>query len=173
MFSSRTTAFRAGIARATGGRGVDVLLNSLSGEMFTESCNTVAPFGRFVEIGRKDFMDDVLMPTQFLLKNITFSYVDLSLIIETNKPLARRLLNDVVKLIGTGAVRPVTLTTMPISDIETAFRQIQAGKHVGKLVLTVEEKQQVKVWMLRSHSTSLIPLAVFDMFLPLHDPKIC
>ena len=151
IFSSRTNAFRKGIKKMTGGKGVDVILNSLSGEMFRESCDTVAPFGRFVEIGRKDLMDDSLMPTEFLLKNITFTYVDLALIIEDNKPLAKRLLSDVVNVIRIGAVKPVTITTMPISDIETAFRQIQAGKHVGKVILTVEEEQQVKVNKLNIH----------------------
>lgn len=139
----------------TGGRGVDVVLNSLSGEMFRESCNTLAPFGRFVEIGRRDLMDDALMPTEFLLKNITFSYVDLKLILDTNTPLARRLLRDVLNLVRVGAIRPVSITAMPISEIETAFRQIQAGKHIGKIILKVEEDQKVKV---RNHYYLLAPL---------------
>ncbi|KAL4973041.1 hypothetical protein BDW66DRAFT_169023 [Aspergillus desertorum] len=143
IFSSRTTAFYSGIMEYTGGYGVDVVLNSLSGEMFRESCNLMASFGRFVEIGRKDLMDDALMPMEFLLRNITFSYVDLTAIIEQRKPLARRLLRDVADLAAAGSIRPVTLTTMPISDIETAFRQIQAGKHTGKIILTVEENQEV------------------------------
>lgn len=149
IFSSRTTAFYSGIKRMTGGHGVDVVLNSLSGEMFRQSTNLVAPFGRFVEIGRKDFMDDVLMPMGFLLKNITFAYVDLNLIMDENKPLARRLLRDVADLAHSGSIRPVTLTVMPISEIETAFRQIQAGKHTGKIILRVEEDQKV---MVRGHS---------------------
>ncbi|RDW67402.1 type I polyketide synthase [Aspergillus mulundensis] len=144
IFSSRTAAFYGGIMEYTGGYGVDVVLNSLSGEMFRESCNVLASFGRFVEIGRKDLMDDALMPMEFLLRNITFSYVDLTAIIEQRKPLARRLLRDVADLAAAGSIRPVTITTMPISDIETAFRQIQAGKHTGKIILTVEEDQQVK-----------------------------
>ncbi|KAL4782889.1 hypothetical protein BJX76DRAFT_358522 [Aspergillus varians] len=144
IFSSRTTAFHGGIMEYTGRYGVDVVLNSLSGDIFRESCNLLASFGRFVEIGRKDLMDDALMPMEFLLRNITFSYVDLTAIIEQRKPLARRLLRDVANLASAGAIRPVTLTTMPISDIETAFRQIQAGKHTGKIILTVEENQQVK-----------------------------
>ncbi|KAL4879273.1 hypothetical protein BJY04DRAFT_229208 [Aspergillus karnatakaensis] len=144
MFSSRTTAFHGGIKSMTNGYGVDVILNSLSGEMFRESCNLIAPFGRFVEIGRKDLMDDALMPMEFLLRNITFAYVELTFVIEQKKPLARRLLRDVADLAAAGAIRPVTLTTMPISEIETAFRQIQAGKHTGKLILTVEENQEVK-----------------------------
>ncbi|KAJ0414844.1 hypothetical protein BJY00DRAFT_318416 [Aspergillus carlsbadensis] len=144
IFSSRTTGFYTGIKQMTGGYGVDVILNSLSGEMFRESCNLVAPFGRFVEIGRKDLMDDVLMPMEFLLRNITFAYVDLTAVIMDKKPLARRLLRDVAELAEAGSINSVTLTTMPISEIETAFRQIQAGKHTGKIILTVEDNQEVK-----------------------------
>jgi emericellamide synthase (highly reducing iterative type I polyketide synthase) len=145
IFSSRSTAFAEGIRRLTGGYGVDVVLNSLSGEVFRESCSLVAPFGRFVEIGRKDLMDDALMPMEFLLRNVTFAYVDLAAIIVQNKPLAGRLLQSVVDLAAAGAIRPVTLTSMPIDQIETAFRLIQAGKHVGKVILTVSEDQKIKV----------------------------
>jgi emericellamide synthase (highly reducing iterative type I polyketide synthase) len=144
-FSSRNVEFHQGIMSITNGRGVDVVLNSLSGEMFRESCNVVAPFGRFVEIGRKDLMDDALMPMEFLLKNITFAYVDLALVIEKAKPLAQRLLHDVVGLASAGAIHPVTITTLPISEMEAAFRLIQAGKHMGKIILTVSEDQKVKV----------------------------
>ncbi|KAF7563745.1 hypothetical protein G7046_g409 [Stylonectria norvegica] len=144
MFSSRTTAFHSGIKRITAGYGVDVVLNSLSGEIFRESCNLVAPFGRFVEVGRKELMDDALMPMAFLLKNITFAYVDLTLIINTKKTLAKRLLRDVADLAEAEHIKPVMLTVMPISAMEAAFRQIQGGKHTGKIILTVQEKQEVK-----------------------------
>nr|UWV21338.1 polyketide synthase 5 [Chaetomium globosum] len=144
IFSSRTTAFYGAIKRLTGGYGVDVVLNSLSGEMFRESCNLVAPFGRFVEIGRKDLMDDAMMPMGFLLRNITFAYVELTLIMENNKPLARHILHSVADLASAGHIRAVPLTVMPISDIESAFRLIQAGKHTGKIILKVEEDQKVK-----------------------------
>ncbi|GAB0134903.1 t1pks [Epichloe bromicola] len=144
IFSSRTTGFYAGVKDMTADYGVDVVLNSLSGEMFRHSCDLVAPFGRFVEIGRKDLMDDALMPMLYLLKNITFGYVDMALIIDTNKPLARRVLHDVATLLAQGHINPVMLTSMPISDIEAAFRLIQAGKHTGKIILRVEEKQDIK-----------------------------
>jgi emericellamide synthase (highly reducing iterative type I polyketide synthase) len=156
IFSSRTTGFYTGIKQMTGGYGVDVVLNSLSGEMFRESCNLVAPFGRFVEIGRKDLMDDALMPMEFLLRNITFAYVDLTAVIMDKKPLARRLLRDVAELAEAGSIHPVTLTTMPISEIETAFRQIQAGKHTGKIILTVEDNQEVKVGLRTMYPVKLM-----------------
>ncbi|KAK4461021.1 polyketide synthase [Cladorrhinum samala] len=144
IFSSRNPDFFENIRRVTNNYGVDVVLNSLSGEMFRLSCDLVAPFGRFVEIGRKDLMDDVLMPTKFLLRNVTFAYVDFGAVMEQNKPLAGRLLTSVVELAAAGSIRPVTITTMSISEIESAFRLIQAGKHMGKLILTVDEGQMVR-----------------------------
>ncbi|KAK4169040.1 polyketide synthase [Cladorrhinum sp. PSN259] len=143
IFSSRSPGFCEEVRRLTKNYGVDVVLNSLSGEMFRLSCELVAPFGRFVEIGRKDLMDDALMPTQFLLRNVTFAYVDFAAVIDQNKPLAGRLLRSVVALASAGSIRPVTITTMNISEIESAFRLIQAGKHMGKLVLTVDDDQLV------------------------------
>ncbi|KUL87368.1 hypothetical protein ZTR_04649 [Talaromyces verruculosus] len=145
FFSSRNTSFYEGIMKMTGGRGVDVVLNSLSVEMFRESTNVVAPFGRFVEIGRKDLMDDALMPMEYLLKCVTFAYVDMALVIAKAKTLAQRVLHDVIELINAGAIGPVSITTMPISKLEDAFRLIQAGKHIGKVILTVEEDQKVKI----------------------------
>jgi emericellamide synthase (highly reducing iterative type I polyketide synthase) len=145
IFSSRSSAFYGSIKRITGSYGVDVVLNSLGGEMFRQSCNLVAPFGRFIEIGKKDLMDDALMPMNFLLRNITFALVDLHAIIDSKKSLARRLLQEVVRLAADRLIRPVTITTMPISEIKTAFRQMQAGKHIGKIILSVQEGQEVEV----------------------------
>ena len=50
IFSSRSTAFAKGILDKTDGGGVDVVINSLSGEMFRQSCNIVAPFGRLLRL---------------------------------------------------------------------------------------------------------------------------
>lgn len=145
IFSSRTTAFGSAIRALTSGKGVDVVLNSLGGDVFRESCNVLASYGRFVEIGRREFLDDMLMPTKFLLRNVTFSYVDLALLIEERKDIVKRVLADVVALMASGKVRPTRIISMGINDIEAAFRLIQTWKHVGKVVLTVEEGQMVKV----------------------------
>ena len=145
IFSSRTTAFRDKIRAITNGHGVDVVLNSLGGEMFRESCNTLAAHGRFVEIGRKDLMENALMPMEFLLNNITFSYVDFAHILATKTRLASELLGDVMKLFTSGAVQHVRLTKYPISEMAAAFRLIQAGKHTGKVILTVEPEEKVQV----------------------------
>ncbi|KAF2468734.1 polyketide synthase [Lindgomyces ingoldianus] len=145
IFSSRTVAFRDQIMKHTNGKGIDVVLNFLSGDMFRASCNVVATFGRFVEIGRKDLMNDALMPMEFLLKNVSFAYADLALVITENKLLAKRLLHEVFKLLSANAITTVPVQTMPINEIETAFRTLQASKHTGKLVLTVRADQKVNI----------------------------
>ncbi len=54
VFNSRDLTFAKGVKRMTGGRGVDVVLNSLAGEALRQTWLCVAPFGRFVEVGKRD-----------------------------------------------------------------------------------------------------------------------
>ncbi|KAI6778618.1 Lovastatin nonaketide synthase-like protein [Emericellopsis cladophorae] len=161
IFSSRSTAFRHHIRAMTNGHGVDVVLNSLGGEMFRESCNTVAGHGRFVEIGRKDLMEDALMPMQFLLDNITFAYVDFAHILATKTELAAQLMGEAMKLFTDRIVRHVQLTKYSISEMAAAFRLIQAGKHTGKVILTVEPEVKVQVVPPKPKPAQLNPEATY------------
>lgn len=144
IFSSRNTHFKQGIKELTKGQGVDVILNSLTGEMTRASCEVLTDFGRFIEIGKKDLIDDALLPTKFLLRNITFACVDLTQIIEKRHKQARRLLEKVVDLLASDAVKATEITTYPISEIEHAFRFVASGKHIGKVILTVAQDEVVK-----------------------------
>lgn len=73
IFSSRETTFQRGIKLATNGRGVDVVLNSLADDVLRASWNCLAPFGRFVEIGRKDFIQNSRLEMENFLNLVTFS----------------------------------------------------------------------------------------------------
>jgi NADPH:quinone reductase-like Zn-dependent oxidoreductase len=146
IFSSRSTTFEQGIKRLTSGKGVDVILNSLAGEALRASCNCIATFGRFIEIGKRDILTNGRLDLNFFDRNVTYASVDLTKVIDFSGKLAGTLMDDVFKLIRRGVVRPVTpVTVFPISDIETAFRRIQAGKHMGKIVLSIGSEEQVKV----------------------------
>ncbi|PLB49030.1 polyketide synthase [Aspergillus steynii IBT 23096] len=144
VFSSQSRNFAGGVKRITEGYGVDVVLNSLSGDAFCETTTLVAPFGRLVEIGWKQSTEDALMPMGFLHRNVTFAYVDLGMIIAHDRLLSRQLLASGVTFATTHGNQPVSMTTMPMSQIDQAFRLLQQGEHVGKVVLTVEEDQEVK-----------------------------
>jgi emericellamide synthase (highly reducing iterative type I polyketide synthase) len=146
IFTSRSAAFGPALLVATKNKGVNVILNSLAGELFRESLQCLASFGRFIEIGKKDFLDDALMPTKFLLRNITFSCVDLVQMIKEDKMLVHRLLNEVVELVASDKLTDqVTLRLFKIGEIESAFRLISAGKHMGKVILTADPDEVVPV----------------------------
>ncbi|KAL4971195.1 hypothetical protein BDW66DRAFT_146545 [Aspergillus desertorum] len=162
IFTSRSAAFGPALLAATKSKGVNVILNSLAGELFRESLECLASFGRFIEIGKKDFLDDALMPTKFLLRNITFSCVDLVQIINEDKILLHHLLNDVVKLVASNKLTDqVTLRLFKIGEIESAFRLISAGKHMGKVILMADPDEMVPAMPETPVLPKLLPEATY------------
>ncbi|KAI0887631.1 putative polyketide synthase [Annulohypoxylon maeteangense] len=146
IFSSRNLNFADGIKRFTKGKGVDIILNCLSGEALKASWSVIAPFGRFIEIGKKDIEDNTRLGMAPFIKNVAFSSVDLTVIFRQRKDLGARLLSEVMELLRHGSIGQVSpITLFPFSKIEEAFRYMQAGKHMGKIVLTPCEDDIVPV----------------------------
>ncbi|KAL2862548.1 uncharacterized protein BJX67DRAFT_296391 [Aspergillus lucknowensis] len=155
IFSSRDTSFAAGILAATNGRGVDVVLNSLAGPLLQESLNVVATFGHFVEIGKRDLEQNSYLEMRPFSRHISFSSFDLLTLAKHQKALVHSAMAEVGRLIEEGALKPVhPVTTYALSDISRAFRLLQAGKHTGKVVLSVSPQEQVPV-LHRTQSTRL------------------
>lgn len=146
ILSSRNTSFAQGIMRLTGDRGVDVILNSLSGELLTASWDCIASFGRFVEIGKKDIHSHANLPMFPFRKNASFAAVDLDHMYFERPSAFRKSLLAVVKMLAEDELRIVfPLHSYPVSDIETAFRSMQSGKHMGKIVVDFQPEAPVKV----------------------------
>ncbi|KAK4034496.1 polyketide synthase [Parachaetomium inaequale] len=146
IFSSRDTSFAAGVMEVTQGKGVDVVLNSLAGTLLQEGFNCLAPFGRFVELGKRDFELNNSLAMEAFTRAVSFSSVDIITLGERKPMQANRILKHVVKLVAAkeiDAVHPVTV--YPLSDVEKAFRLMQAGKHMGKIVLAVTPETLVPV----------------------------
>ena len=105
VFSSKLRTFKEGISRHTNGQGVDVVLNSLSGQFLQDSLACVSRFGTFVEIGKTDIhMGSRLSMTPFD-PNITFASVDLSLVQEHRPAKLGQLVQKAVSLISEGTLR--------------------------------------------------------------------
>lgn len=146
IFDSRNTLFAQGISRMTKNKGVDVVLNCLGGEALRESWNCTATLGRFVEIGKRDIEINSRLEMAPFRRNVTFASVLLDVVCKHKKSLGSRLLSDVMALLSQKLIAPVQpITTFPASEIETAFRLMQAGKHIGKLVLKPEVDDMVRV----------------------------
>ena len=146
IFNSRDTSFEMSIKHRTSGNGVHVVLNSLAGEMLKASLNCLAPFGRFIEIGKKDLIVNTRVEMDKFTNNITFATVDL-LLLQAKKPqLAGKVLSEVTDLVFNGRMENIaTIDAFPISQIEAAFRLMQSGKSMGKIVVEPQEGDQVKV----------------------------
>lgn len=136
IFSSRDDSFRKDVLAATGGRGVDVVLNSLSGKLLEATWRSLAPFGRFVEIGKRDVHENAGLPMDVFRRNVSFSSIDMVLVVQQDKALTNRLIDEACGLVFGGKIRvPDSLLEVPFSDVERAFRLIQQGKHIGKVIL--------------------------------------
>lgn len=146
IFSSRTRNFKKGIARLTCGNGVDVILNSLSGEALHDTWSCIAKFGTFVEIGKSDIYNRSRLRMEPFDHNVTFASVDLSLLSQHRPAVIQELLANVMKMFETGDMTPVEpIKVLPMAEIEQAFRLIQGGKHSGKIVLDAESRNPVSV----------------------------
>lgn len=150
VFSSRDTSFAAGVLAVTGGKGVDVVLNTLAGALLQESFNCIAPFGRFIEVGKRDLELNNSLEMGAFQRAVSFSHIDLMMLGQHKGHQINRVLKDVMRLFEektVGPIEPVTVYRLP--DIEKTFRLMQAGKHMGKIVVSVEADDLVPVGRLR------------------------
>lgn len=162
IFYSRDTSFARGIRRVTDGQGVDVVVNSLAGELLRETWECLAPFGRFIEIGKADIIKNTHLDMLPFEQNVTFASVDLTKVAQRKPAIMRHLLDQTYQLMAKGTISPVLpLTTYRISELETAFRTLQTGKAMGKIVVVPHPEDQVKVRFLTisDHEFSLIRIS--------------
>lgn len=135
VLDSRSLDFAADIRRLTGGEGVDVVLNSLNGEAMEASLGLLRPFGRFLELGKRDFYADTPVGLRPLRHNVTYFAVDADRLPVDRPALASRLLRSVLHLLERGEISTLPYRVFERSDVLEAFRLMQAGAHMGKLVI--------------------------------------
>ena len=102
VFNSRSLTFAAGVMEATAGRGVDIVLNSLTGEFQSKGLEVLAPYGRFIELGKRDIYDDRPIGLKVFRKNLSFYAVDLAAAIEEIPDYLVELLRKVMGHIEAG-----------------------------------------------------------------------
>ena len=86
IFNSRDSSFLQGIMKATNGRGVDIVLNSLTDDLLHDSCKAVAKFGYFIEIGKSDIVNAGKLGMEMFKRSITFSAFDFSELYNSGDP---------------------------------------------------------------------------------------
>ena len=146
IFSSRNITFAKSLKRLTQNRGVDVVLNTLSGQGFLASWDCIAPYGRFVELGKKEIQSNAGLPMAPFLRNASFTAFEGS-VVATERPwLSRSTIEAVLSLFVQRKVHVAKpLHVLSISDTQKAMRMLQSGNTIGKFVLQITDEAMVPV----------------------------
>lgn len=146
IFSSRDVQFARDICRMTNERGVDVVLNSLSKEALLASWECIAPFGRFVELGKMDIESNSKLPMVQFSKNVAFYAVAVDHLSSQKPAVVGNALLSVIDMMEKGLIKVASpLQTYAVSQLEDALRFMQSGKNTGKMVLTFSPLDTVQV----------------------------
>lgn len=160
VFDSRSSAFLHKIMAITAGKGVDVVLNCLAGDLLSSSWEVCAKLGRFVEVGKTDIVNGSRLDMRGFEHGKTFTAFDLTDLYYSDKKAHRdtwnryvtpsrmstvwpysnsnSLLEETICLVRSGKVRPAMfLKTFPASEIVDAFRYFGSPERIGKVVVSL------------------------------------
>ncbi len=141
VFDSRSLDFYNRVKEVTDGRGVDVVLNSLTGRFIAQSLKCLAPFGRFIEIGKADIYRNNKLNLERLGENISYFVVDVDRLAAQKPELHRQILTEVIALFEQGELRPGEINEFPISKLPEAMKSMTRSAHRGKIVLNMQNER--------------------------------
>lgn len=155
VFDSRTLAFRDEVLAATGGSGVDVVLNLLAGDFIGASFETLGRSGCFLEVGKRGIWPHERVAA--LGKEIRYFPYDLGDVAMENPAMIAEMLGELARAFESGELRPLPAALYPIKDASDAFRTMAQARHIGKIVLNLQPNApQIKVQDLVSRGTVLV-----------------
>ena len=134
VLDSRSTDFVDDVKQITGS-GVDVVLNSLAGEAMERGLSSLRPFGRFIELGKRDYVANTHIGLRPFHRNLAYFGVDLDSLIEERKVLGQRIYKEVMRLFRRGDLSPLPHSVFAASEVADAFRLMQQSGHIGKIVV--------------------------------------
>lgn len=139
VFDSRSLAYADQILAATAGEGVDVVLNSLAGEAIRRNLHVLRPFGRFLELGKRDFFENTPIGLRPFKDNISYFGIDADQLLIARPDLAGRVFREVMALFRSGVLTPLPLRAFPAERVVDAFRYMQQARQIGKVVVSFED----------------------------------
>ncbi|KAJ4376392.1 hypothetical protein N0V83_001675 [Neocucurbitaria cava] len=146
IFSSQDTIFVTALRRLTKGRGVDVVLNTLSGEALQATFSCIAPFGRFVELGKTNSESNGRLEMAPFERNVSFSSVDVELLRSHNTSLASNVFQEAMSfLVHRGVQNLLPVELKPWSELGEGFAQMQDEKFLGKIAMVPRADDRVLV----------------------------
>jgi acyl transferase domain-containing protein/acyl carrier protein len=135
VLDSRSLAFVDDVRRVTQGGGVDVVLNSLAGEAMVRSVDCLKPFGRFLELGKRDYYANRHLGLRPFRNNLSYFGIDADQLLNSQRLTIENLFAQLMKLVEDGELAPLPYRVFEASDAAQAFRLMQRSGHIGKILV--------------------------------------
>src|SRR5690606_31173965 len=122
---------------------VDVVLNCLTGAAIDEGLSLLAPYGRFVEVAKRDIYADRKVGLAPFRRNLSYFALDLARMLEEKPARVGETLRKVVELVDAKQLPALAMTVFDAGETAAAFRLMSAAKHVGKLAIRLDEAPSI------------------------------
>ncbi|MFD5028608.1 SDR family NAD(P)-dependent oxidoreductase [Streptomyces sp. NPDC058373] len=136
VMDSRSLDFADQVRDLTEGRGVDVVLNSLTGAAQSAGLDLLAHRGRFVELGKRDIYANTRLGLLPFRRNVTFTGVDVLMMMRQDPDLLAEGYRELSGMLAEGTLPPLPVTEHPVAEAASVFHTMASARHTGKLVLT-------------------------------------
>jgi phthiocerol/phenolphthiocerol synthesis type-I polyketide synthase C len=144
VHDSRSLDFAEEILALTNGEGVDVVLNSLAGEAVAKNLEILRPFGRFLELGKRDFYENNRIALRPFRNNIRYFAVDADQLMAIRPQEAAAAFERLMGLFKEGVLTPLPYKAFRAAEAAEAFRHMQHSGHTGKIVLRLDDIPPVR-----------------------------
>ncbi len=155
VLDSRSLDFADQIHGLTGGEGVDVILNSLSGEAIRRNLQVLKPFGRFLELGKRDYFENTSIGLRPFKDNISYFGIDADQLLNGRPDLAAAIFADVMHYFEQGIFTPLPYRAFSADRVVEAFRVMQQSRQIGKIVVTMDQQPRIELTQ-----SSYVPLTL-------------
>ncbi|HET8841465.1 MAG TPA: SDR family NAD(P)-dependent oxidoreductase, partial [Ktedonobacteraceae bacterium] len=142
LINYRASDFETEIKRLTQGKGVDVVINTLSGDALQKGMNCLAPGGRYVEIAMTALKSARQIDLSVLNNNQTFYSVDLRKLEAGEREVFKAYVGEMIRMVEQGIIAPTICHTFAFEQIQDAYRCLERRENIGKVVVSVPEGAQ-------------------------------
>lgn len=129
------------VLRATGGKGADIVVNTVGGSVFPECMRSLAYEGRFATVGYVDGVLNSEIDIQALhVRRLKLFGVSNKLrSTEDRAPLVAGFISDVMPLFSSARIKPLVNKIYPFDQLQAAKAYMEANRHVGKIVVSIAD----------------------------------
>ncbi|MCL7745473.1 SDR family NAD(P)-dependent oxidoreductase [Guyparkeria hydrothermalis] len=138
IHDSRSVDFADEILAKTDGGGVDVVLNSLAGEAINRNLHALKPFGRFLELGKRDFVENTHVGLRPFKNNLSYFGIDVDQLMSVRPDVASRVFGEMMTWMKTHEITPLAHRVFAADRVVEAFRYMQQARQIGKVVVSLD-----------------------------------